>query len=60
MARKHPKLTLHRETLRTLQVGDLQQAVGGAATVWCVETMMATLCDPPPWVSTSPPTHLCN
>lgn len=60
MARRRHKLTLNRETLRALQVDDLRQAVGGAGTTTYVETAMATLCDPPPWVSTSPPTHLCN
>lgn len=61
MARRHAKLTLHRETLRALQVADLQQAVGGAGTTTYVETAIATLCaDPPPWVSTGPPTQVCN
>ncbi len=60
MARRKPKLTLNRETVRTLQVADLRQAVGGAGTTTYVETAIATLCDPPPWVSTSPPTHMCN
>jgi hypothetical protein len=62
MIREHPKLTLHRETLRSLQDTDLDRAVGGAGTTTYVETAVATVCgfDPPPWVSTSPPTHLCN
>lgn len=59
MARSTKKLALHRETLRTLQVEDLEQAVGGAATLWCVDTMIHTVCDAN-WVSTSPPTHMCN
>lgn len=57
------RLSLHKETLRVLQDTELRAAVGGAATLMChIETAIYTVCgfDPPPWVSTSPPTHLCQ
>lgn len=59
------KLSLHKETLRALQDVDLDAVVGGGgATITCepatIETAVRTVCDPPPWVSTSPPTHMCQ
>lgn len=54
------KLSLHKETIRSLQDSDLKSVVGGATEP--VTTVAAALCvaDPfPPWVSTSPPTHMC-
>ena len=61
------KLSLHKETLRALQDGDLGAAVGGggetiARQPTATETAIHTVCgfDPPPWVSTSPPTHMCQ
>lgn len=64
--RRRVKLSLHRETLRVLADSDLDAAVGGnvhqTATTTAVDTAVHTVCgfDPPPWVSTSPPTHLCQ
>lgn len=65
--RRRVKLSLQKETLRVLQDSDLTAAVGGnlrAATAVpaTVDTAIQTVCgfDPPPWVSTSPPTHLCQ
>lgn len=61
------KLWLHKETLRALQDDDLGAAVGGGAGTatrqpTVTETAIQTVCgfDPPPWVSTSPPTHMCQ
>ncbi len=65
--RRRGKLSLHKETLRVLQDSDLTAAVGGnlyTTTISpnTVDTAVYTVCgfDPPPWVSTSPPTHLCQ
>lgn len=65
--RRRVKLSLHKETLRVLGDSDLIAAVGGnlhatAVRPASVDTAINTVCgfDPPPWVSTSPPTHLCQ
>lgn len=45
--RKHPaKMSLHRETLRTLEAGALHQAAGGATVAPACKTqsVCATLC----------------
>ena len=59
--RRRAKLSLHKETLRVLADSDLDAAVGGNVDP-TVDTAVHTVCgfDPPPWVSTSPPTHLCQ
>ncbi len=63
--RRRTKLSLHKETLRALQDSDLAAAVGGNVNTIplpaSVDTAVHTVCgfDPPPWVSTSPPTHFC-
>lgn len=61
------RLSLHKETLRALQDIDLDAAVGGGRDTivrqpTTTETAVHTVCgfDPPPWVSTSPPTHMCQ
>lgn len=66
-ARGRVKLSLHKETLRVLDDSDLSSAVGGnlhgtGVRPTTVDTAIQTVCgfDPPPWVSTSPPTHLCQ
>ncbi|HEV2754397.1 MAG TPA: hypothetical protein VG318_01295 [Actinomycetota bacterium] len=62
--RHRTKLSLNKETLRVLADSDLRAAVGGHADALTasVDTALHTVCgfDPPPWVSTSPPTHLCQ
>ena len=66
-SRARIKLSLDKETIRALQDSDLTAAVGGnlgaaAVRTTTVDTAIHTVCgfDPPPWVSTSPPTHLCQ
>ena len=64
--RRRAQLSLHKETLRVLADADLDTAVGGnvhpSILPTTVDTAVHTVCgfDPPPWVSTSPPTHLCQ
>ena len=60
------KLVLARETVRELQDSALQAAVGGGTDTILpqtpsVDTQVNTVCgfEPPPWVSTSPPTSTC-
>jgi hypothetical protein len=60
------RLVLNRETVRELQDSTLELAVGGGTDTIlpqtpAVDTQVNTVCgfDPPPWVSTSPPTSVC-
>lgn len=63
---KPRKLVLARETIRDLHDSAMERAVGGTTETIMpqtpnVDTRINTVCgfEPPPWVSTSPPTHLC-
>ena len=65
--RRRVKLSLNKETLRVLDDSHLTAAVGGnlqgtGVRPTTVDTAIQTVCgfEPPPWVSTSPPTHLCQ
>ena len=64
--RRRAKLSLDKETLRVLDEFDLKAAVGGDFRTTIapntVDTAVHTVCgfDPPPWVSTSPPTQMCQ
>lgn len=63
---KPGKLVLNKETIRALRDDAMTRAVGGTTETIMpqtpnVDTQVYTVCgfEPPPWVSTSPPTHLC-
>ena len=63
---KPGRLVLNKETIRELRDAAMTHAVGGTTETIMpqtpnVDTKVYTVCgfEPPPWVSTSPPTHLC-
>ncbi len=55
------RLSLSKETIRALQDSELSAVNGGGTGT--IDTQVNALCggvDLPPWVSTSPPTHMCQ
>ncbi len=61
------RLTLHKETIKELQESALSEVFGGSDWITTVQpdpnfgivTKVQDLCDPN-WVSTSPPTQMCQ